>query len=92
LRYEIWNFGSTRVFPFKDRSVEIEQENGIYTEDAEMVEALSKFPLISVKELTSLKDLPMKDLNKKAGKAGINPFGMRKTELVAKLREVEQNG
>lgn len=92
MRFEIWNWGATQVFPFKDGSVEIEQENGIYTEDEEMADALSKFPLISVKELTPLQDLPMKDLNKKAGKAGINPFGLKKKELVAKLREVEQNG
>ncbi len=92
MRFEIWNFGATRVLPFKDASVELEQSNGIYTEDEEMAEALSKFPFISVKELTPLEDLPMKELNKKAGKAGINPFGLRKTELVAKLKEVEQNG
>lgn len=92
MRYEVWNFGATRVFPFKDKSVELEQSSGINTEDEEMVEALSKFPLISVKELTALEDLPMKDLNKRAGKAGINPFGLRKPELVAKLREVEDNG
>ena len=90
MQYEIWNWGATRVLPYKDRSVELVQEDGIYTEDGEMAEALGKFPLISVKELTALEDLPMKDLNKKAGKAGINPFGLRKAELVAKLREVEK--
>lgn len=89
--YEIWNWGATRTLPYKSEGVELLQSSGINTRDREMAEALGKFPFISVKELTRYEDLPMKELNKMAGKKGINPFGIKKKELIAKLREVEKN-
>lgn len=92
MEFSIWNWGATRVLPYRGKGIELIQSSGIRTKNREMAEELSKFPLISVKELTKYEDLPMRDLNRKAGIAGINPFGMKKKELIAKLREVEQNG
>lgn len=92
MEFSIWNWGATRVLPYRGKGIELIQSSGIRTKNREMAEELGKFPFISVKELTAYEDLPMKELNKKAGKVGINPFGIKKKELIAKLKEVERDG
>ena len=60
MRYEIWNWGPTRSFPYGKEIIEIPRHNGFETNDEALAQVFisEKFPCVSVKKIGEREVLP----------------------------------
>jgi hypothetical protein len=102
--YEIWNFGKTRVVPYKRQPIFLQSNWGFETADTEVVKTLKKVPYVSVKFLRTEKvkvaESPsMKNKTASPKKLEASSFGAtsatskkKKNEIIQMMKEVTSNG
>jgi hypothetical protein len=104
--YEVWNFGCTRLIPYKKDSIFLQADWGFETEDIQLVSVLKAIPYVNVKfkRTETVAESPPKNkevaLNKskttkpttKTGASSATQSKKKKDEIIQKMKEVTSNG
>jgi hypothetical protein len=89
--YEICNYGNSRALPYKGMNIFLGKNQSIKTEDKDMVDILSSYPYLEVREIKEnidYKDMNFWKLKKIAKEQGLElTRNVKKFELIKLLKK-----
>lgn len=94
-QYEVFNFGPTRIIPYKGYSLNIQQHWGFITSDRRLVKVLKRFPAIFIREIKTndneYKNMNYFKLKQKARRMGLQVNNkMKKKDLINLMEGVDK--